>query len=160
MWHRGGHNAAAHAVCEECLRRGHDATFLELYDLRSRRLTHGSSHVYVWSVRHKAVFKGLYHLGDSVSRHLSVMSPVYHFNAVSSDKLGECIDGGGFDVVVTPHLFAGEALTALRAMGRLLGYLWWAWRPITLAFPSGARRGLTATSYLTQTAWTISSHTV
>lgn len=117
----GGHNAAAHAVCEECLRRGHDATFLELYDLRSHRLTHGSSHVYVWSVRHKAVFKGLYHLGDSVSRHLSVMSPVYHFNAISSDKLGEYIDAGGFDAVVTSHLFAAEALTALRIHGGLSG---------------------------------------
>jgi len=114
----GGHNAAAHAVCEDLEAHGHVATFLELYDLRSHRATRRASGLYVWSTRHPSVFGGTYRIGDSFNRHVNHRSPVYYHNRRSSGLLETAIAEGGYQAVVATHLFAAEALTALRIHGR------------------------------------------
>lgn len=117
----GGHNAAAQAVCENLTAHGHSACFLELYELRSHRLTRYSSSLYTWSTRRSPVFGSIYKVGDRLSRRLQGSkgkSVVYHFNDISSQKLARYLHDGGYEAVVATHLFAAEALTALRLRGQ------------------------------------------
>ena len=77
-------------------------------------ISNNISKAYNYSIRGK-LFYHLYNIGDFVSNHLTrVKSPVYYANRLYADKLYQYICRYNYDAIVAVHLFAAEALTALK----------------------------------------------
>ena len=117
-----GHNAAGRAVYENLTDRGIEAEFVNMMALMGDKVDRAVSGTYVKSTRIPFVFHTIYRIGGAVSRllyNMHVKSPVYLANRKCCGKLGDYIEEKEFDVVVTPHLFCAETLTALKRSGRL-----------------------------------------
>ena len=70
--------------------------------------------LYIRSTRHNGkVFKGIYHLGELYQK-TKLKSPVYQLNWLNKKKLYAYIKENAYDYVVTTHLFAAQALTAIK----------------------------------------------
>lgn len=110
----GGHNSAGHAVEQELQRRGHRATMLDPYELKSAELAKAVGSIYVKMVQTvPGVFGEAYKLGDMV-RKIPGKSPVYTVNIGMAKRMYTYIRKEGFDAVVMPHLFPAEILTYLK----------------------------------------------
>ncbi len=113
----GGHNAAARAVKEELLRRGHNAVMLDPYTLDP---TWKAAHVggfYVFTAKYfPYAFGAAYCLGTWLSR-LPITSPMYFANRKAARKLGEYLKENRYDVIAMTHFYAAEMVTYLRRKG-------------------------------------------
>lgn len=110
----GGHNSAAKAVQEALLNMEVQADFLEYLDIINPKIKDKVNNLYLKStIGEGQVFKHVYHLGELYEK-TKLKSPVYGLNAFSKKKLYRYIMENKYDYVVTTHLFAAEALTALR----------------------------------------------
>ena len=110
----GGHNSAAKAVQEALINQGVQADFLEYLDIIDSKIKDKINNLYLKStVGEGQVFKQVYHLGELYEK-TKLKSPVYGLNSFSKKKLYRYIIENKYDYVVTTHLFAAEALTALK----------------------------------------------
>lgn len=110
----GGHNSAALAVQENLQDRGIKADFIEYLDIINERLKNGVNKLYINSTRlNGRIFKRVYRLGELYSK-TKLISPVYGLNRLNKKRLYRYITENGYDFVVTTHLFAAQALTAIK----------------------------------------------
>lgn len=116
----GGHHAAAEAVREELVSRGHHADFLDPYALSGTGMDAKVGNCYVKCVQKAPkLFGGIYRLGN-LYRELPGKSPVYWVNTRVADDMQEYLKEHSYDVILTTHIFSGEILTHLRKRGVIL----------------------------------------
>ena len=114
-----GHNTAGRAVLEELRRQGVPCEMKDVLLFAGQRTSRVVSNAYVKiTTRSPLVFRWLYRAGEAI-RSDRLHSPVYFANTLYADNLLHYIEEQGFDRVLTPHLFAAEALTSLRRRGKL-----------------------------------------
>ena len=109
-----GHNSSAKAIKTymDCV--GLDSKIEDTLAIASPAVSARVSKAYNYSIRGR-LFYNLYNVGDFVSNHLTrVKSPVYYANRLYADKLYQYICRYNCDAIVAVHLFAAEALTALK----------------------------------------------
>ncbi len=110
----GGHNTAARAIQEELLERGIKADFKEYLEIINPDLKDRVNNLYIKSTnKNGKVFKRVYHLGKIYEK-TGLKSPVYFFNSLSKKKLYTYIKENGYSFIITTHLFAAQALTAIK----------------------------------------------
>lgn len=110
----GGHNSAALAIKESFVEKGIEANFVEYLDIISHRIKNGVNKLYLSSTKRQgAVFKRVYKLGELYSK-TRLISPVYGLNKLSKKKLYKYIQENGYNYIITTHLFAAQALTAIK----------------------------------------------
>ena len=113
----GGHDSAGRAVLEEMKRRGHHATMLNPYTLKSKKLSGSIDHTYISMVQHAPdAFGAIYKIGD-LYRHLPFRSPVYFVNHAMDAVMEEYFEEHPVDVVLMPHLFPAEIMTNMKLHG-------------------------------------------
>ena len=110
----GGHNSAAQAVQEAMINQGIDADFMEYLDIVNSGVRDKVNNMYLkTTVKEGKTFKVVYKLGELYEKtHLK--SPVYGLNSLNSEKLYKYIEDNGYQYIVTTHLFAAQALTAIK----------------------------------------------
>ncbi len=109
-----GHNAAAYAMAEEFERRGWTYEVADPIGIRSKKASEAVCSWYNGIIRRTPkVFGAFYHAGRAVSS-LPVKSPVYLANKSYAKRILYYVEKGGFDAVLSTHLFGMEALTALK----------------------------------------------
>ena len=113
-----GHNAAGRAVYEVLKEAGEDCLFLDMLSLIGPKASRRVSQTYV-KITTKAprVFEALYKAGQWISspKH---KSPVYWVNQLYKQKVLNFLLKEKIDVVITPHLFPAQTLTALKERGK------------------------------------------
>ena len=113
----GGHDSAGKAVLEEMKRRGHHATMLNPYTLKSAKLSGSIDHTYISTVQHAPdAFGAIYKIGD-MYRHLPFRSPVYFVNRAMDSVMQEYFEAHPVDIVLMPHLFPAEIMTNMKLHG-------------------------------------------
>ena len=113
----GGHNAAAAAIANELRSRGHQVEILDPYALVGDRLAITISNAYIRLVQKlPGAFGCLYFIANLV-RKLPFVSPVYLINRKMSKYMHQFLAKRHFDVIVMPHLFPAEILTAMKKKG-------------------------------------------
>lgn len=116
----GGHNAAAEAIAEELRARGHKAEILDPYALVGRGLAISVSNAYIRLVQKlPGAFGCLYGLANLI-RKLPFVSPVYLINRKMSTYMHDFLAKRNFDVIIMPHLFPAEIVTAIKKKGQKL----------------------------------------
>lgn len=110
----GGHNSAALAIQEAFIEKGLQADFIEYLSIINPKVKNGINHLYIQSTNGNGkVFKVVYRLGELYQK-TRLKSPVYQLNRMNKKKLYEYITSHGYDYVITTHLFAAQALTAIK----------------------------------------------
>ncbi len=110
----GGHNTAAKAIQEELIEKGINADFKEYLEIINPKLKDGINNLYIKSTnKNGKVFKKAYYLG-TVYEKTKLKSPVYFLNSLNKDKLYRYIKDNHYNFIVTTHLFAAQALTAIK----------------------------------------------
>ena len=113
----GGHDSAGKAVLEEMKRRGHHATMMNPYTLKSEKLSGSIDHTYISTVQHAPdAFGAIYKIGD-MYRHLPFRSPVYFVNRAMDAVMKEYLEAHPVDIVLMPHLFPAEIMTNMKLHG-------------------------------------------
>ena len=113
----GGHNSAGRAILEEMTNRGHHATMINPYTLKSTRIANGIDKSYLLLAKKSPrAFGTVYKLGD-MYRKLPFRSPVYFFNKAMYFELENYLANNHFDVVLMPHVFPAEILTGIKKKG-------------------------------------------
>lgn len=113
-----GHNAAGKAVYEKFIQKGIDCDFADTLAIAGMKVSGIVNKSYVGiTTSSPKVFGFIYSLGRAVSdlntNTLRCKSPVYSANTLYRKKLADYITNGGYNVIVTPHLFPAECLTSL-----------------------------------------------
>lgn len=110
----GGHNSAALAVQENLLEKGISADFIEYLDIINKKIKNGVNKLYIHSTKMQGkIFKRIYQLGE-LYRKTNLRSPVYALNRLNKKKLYQYIRKNKYNYIVTTHLFAAQALTAIK----------------------------------------------
>ncbi len=113
----GGHDAAGNAIAEELTRRGHHAVMFNPYTLQSEQLAERINRVYITAARKAPLMFGAAYNIAQLYRQLPFRSPVYFANCAMTSVLQEYLSGHHFDIIITPHLFPAEIITAMRQKG-------------------------------------------
>lgn len=110
----GGHNSAAHAVEDELIKRGHEVTFLDPYNLINDKAADkvGGAYIKLVQVAPKA-FGSLYFAGEMVSK-IPIMSPVYYVNGAVAYLMKKYLQKNEFDGIIMSHLYPAEMITMLK----------------------------------------------
>lgn len=110
----GGHNSAALAIQETLLDRGIEANFVEYLDIVNLKLKEAINHLYIRTTHGNGrVFKTVYRLGELYQK-TKLKSPIYQLNYLNRKKLYQYIQEHEYNYVITTHLFAAQALTAIK----------------------------------------------
>lgn len=110
----GGHNSAALAIQENLKEKDIHADFVEYLDIISKRIKAGVNKLYIKSTKMNGkIFKRVYRLGELYSK-TNLISPVYGLNRLNKKKLYKFIKENEYNYIVTTHLFAAQALTAIK----------------------------------------------
>lgn len=110
----GGHNSAALAIQENLTEKGLQADFIEYLSIINPKIKNGINKLYIKStVGNGKAFKVVYRLGELYQK-TKLKSPVYGLNRLNKNKLYQYIKQNQYDYIVTTHLFAAEALTAIK----------------------------------------------
>ena len=110
----GGHNIAAKAVQEDLISKGIVADFAEYLEIINPKLKDRVNNLYIRSTRKNGkVFKKVYRLGE-IYQKTKLKSPVYLLNGLNKKRLYKYIIDNDYGYVVTTHLFAAQALTAVK----------------------------------------------
>ena len=113
----GGHDAAAGAVADEMTRRGHHAVLLNPYTLHSRQLAETINRIYIAAARKAPRAYGAAYSAAQLYRRLPFNSPVYFANRCMTSVMEEYLAENHFDIIITPHLFPAEIVTAMKHKG-------------------------------------------
>lgn len=113
----GGHNSAAHAVEDELIKRGHEVTFLDPYNLINDKAADkvGGAYIKLVQLAPKA-FGSLYFAGEMVSK-IPIMSPVYYVNGAVAYRMKKYLESNEFDGIIMSHLYPAEMITMLKRRG-------------------------------------------
>lgn len=111
----GGHNAASAALRRELESRGHICAVADALSFGPKHFSEAISHLHTIAYRY---FPKIYGAGyrkkeERVLRE-DETSFEYKMNAICVPRLYRYLLQGGFDAVVTPHVFPAEMLTRLR----------------------------------------------
>lgn len=110
----GGHNSAAKAIQENLIEKNVQADFIEYLDVVNVRTRDRINNLYLnLTLGNGKIFKGVYHLGE-IYQKTKLKSPVYTLNSLSRNKLYRYIVKNNYKYIVTTHLFAAQALTAIK----------------------------------------------
>lgn len=110
----GGHNTAAKAIQEELLSRNIKADFKEYLEIINPKLKDQINNLYIKSTnKNGKIFKKAYSLGKIYEK-TKLKSPVYLLNSLNKEKLYKYIKDNQYNFIVTTHLFAAQALTAIK----------------------------------------------
>lgn len=109
-----GHNSAAYAVAEALDRAGAAHELVDPLTFRSQRTAKLVTASYNGIIKKTPAAFGLIYRAGALYSSTRLVSPVYYANARYAGALRDYIDANRFDAVVTTHLFAMEALTAMR----------------------------------------------
>ncbi len=110
----GGHNTAAKAIQEELLSKNIQADFKEYLEIIDSKLKDEINNLYIKSTnKNGKIFKNVYNLGKIYEK-TNLKSPVYFLNSLSKEKLYNYIQNNQYQFVITTHLFAAQALTAIK----------------------------------------------
>lgn len=109
-----GHNSAAAAVREAFLRHGHDCVIADPLQFGRKHTAGVVAATYNGIIKNApGAFGAIYKAGDLYSA-TGLTSPIYFANTLYAKHLRGYIEENGFSAVVCTHLFAMEALTALK----------------------------------------------
>ena len=115
----GGHNSAAKAILEELLSQGLEADFMEYLEIINTNLKNKVNEIYLKSTNNEGkTFKVAYKLGE-IYQKTNIKSPVYGLNQLNKNKLYDYIKRNGYEYIITTHLFAAQALTAIKKEHRI-----------------------------------------
>lgn len=110
----GGHNSAAKAVQEELINQGIQADFMEYLDIINTNVKETVNKMYLRTTTNQGkVFKVVYKLGELYQK-TNLKSPIYGLNQLNKNKLYNYIKENDYQYIVTTHLFAAQALTAIK----------------------------------------------
>ncbi len=110
----GGHNTAAKAIQEELLARNIETDFKEYLEIINPKLKDSINNLYIRSTNKSGrIFKKVYSLGKIYEK-TKLKSPVYVLNSLNKQKLYKYIKDNKYNFVITTHLFAAQALTAIK----------------------------------------------
>ena len=110
----GGHNSAAKAIKEGLQEKNIQADFKEYLGIINPKIKKGINRLYIKStIGNGKIFKRVYKLGELYQK-TRLKSPVYRLNSLSKNKLYQYIKDNNYDYIVTTHLFAAQALTAIK----------------------------------------------
>lgn len=110
----GGHNSAARAIQEGLLEKGIIADYIEYLDIINSKTKDKINKLYLKTTNGNGkVFKVVYKLGELYEK-TNLKSPVYRLNSLSKKKLFKYITENQYEYVITTHLFAAQALTAIK----------------------------------------------
>ncbi len=109
-----GHNSAAKAVYDNLKGKNTECEIRDVLSFKSERAARRAAEVYSAVIkRAPLLFGAAYVLGGLYDR-AGLPSPIYYSNAKYAEKLCGYITSNGFDCVICTHLFAMEAMTAVR----------------------------------------------
>ena len=109
-----GHNSAAKAVYDNLKGKNTECEIRDVLSFKSERAARRAAEVYSAVIkRAPLLFGAAYVLGGLYDR-AGLPSPIYYSNAKYAEKLYRYIASNGFDCVICTHLFAMEAMTAVR----------------------------------------------
>lgn len=109
-----GHNSSAKAIKIHMDKLCLDSEIKDTLSIASPAISNMVSKAYNYSIKGK-LFYNLYSIGDFVSNHLTwVKSPIYYANKLYAGKLYKHICRYNYDAIIAVHLFAAEALTAIK----------------------------------------------
>lgn len=109
-----GHNSSAKALKVSMDKQRIDSEIVDVLSFAGRKISRRVSQIYNYSIK-GTLFRNLYRIGELVSNHLKgLKSPVYYANRIYAFELYRFILKNGYDAVVAVHLFAAEALTAIK----------------------------------------------
>ncbi len=110
----GGHNTAARAIQEELIARNIKTDFKEYLEIINPKLKDEINNLYIKSTNQNGkIFKKVYNLGKIYEK-TKLKSPVYLLNSLNKDKLYKYIKDNKYNFIITTHLFAAQALTAIK----------------------------------------------
>lgn len=110
----GGHNTAARAIQEDLKANGIQADFIEYLEIINSKVKDKVNKLYIKSTRKNGkIFKNVYKLGELYEK-TKLKSPVYILNSLNKNRLYEYIVENHYKYVITTHLFAAQALTAIK----------------------------------------------
>ena len=110
----GGHNSAAKAVKQALNAKNIQADFKEYLEITRPNLKDTVNNLYINSTNNEGkVFKHVYNLGKLYQK-TKLKSPIYTLNKLNGNKLYYYIENNFYNYVVTTHLFAAQALTAIK----------------------------------------------
>ena len=102
------------AIRESLISKGIEADFIEYLDIINPTIKNSVNNLYIKSTGgNGSVFKTVYHLGKLYQK-TNLKSPVYGLNSLNKNKLYQYIKNNGYSYVVTTHLFAAQALSAIK----------------------------------------------
>lgn len=109
-----GHNSAARAIEAELINRGIECEVKDTYSFKGEKAQKRVSSRYTTIITRFPLFFGfLYKIGGLYDS-LRLPSPVYAMNACYAGKLNAYIIENKFNCVICTHLYAMEAMTAVR----------------------------------------------
>lgn len=110
----GGHNSATKAIRESLIEKGIEANFVEYLDIINPKIKESVNHLYLKTTdKNGKVFKVVYRLGELYEK-TRLKSPVYRLNSLNKKRLYQYISENEYQYVITTHLFAAQALTAIK----------------------------------------------
>lgn len=109
-----GHNSAAYAIMEALARHGIECTLTDPLKFRSDRTARLVASAYNSIIRKTPKVFGVIYRAGSIYSASKLPSPVYQANSLYAERLRAYLTDNNFDAVITTHLFAMEALTAIR----------------------------------------------
>lgn len=113
----GGHHAAAQAMREEMISRGHHVDVLDPYTLLGKEMDVKVGNCYVKCAQKlPKLFGAVYKIGN-LYRRLPGKSPVYWVNKKTADCMQEYLAKHSYDVIFMTHIFPGEILAHLSKRG-------------------------------------------
>ena len=113
----GGHNAAGSAIKEELTRRGHHVEMFDPYALIGSGLEATVGNSYIRTAQKAPLLFGLIYLLGEIVRKIPLRSPVYHINRLMIRPMRRYLSAHHYDVIVMPHLFPAEIMTAMKYHG-------------------------------------------
>lgn len=114
-----GHNSAARAVAEAAARQGSETEIFDPIDLKSRRQSQMVDKSYNLMITYiPSLFGAIYRAGGAYES-TGLPSPLYTYNSTYAEELAGKIEAGGYDAVISTHLYGMEALSAIRRKGLL-----------------------------------------
>ena len=110
----GGHNSAAKAVKESLEEKGLEVDFIEYLDIVNPRIRKEINNLYIRTTKGNGkIFKVVYKLREMYQK-TNLKSPVYALNFLNKKRLYQYIKENNYKYVITTHLFAAQALTAIK----------------------------------------------
>lgn len=110
----GGHNSAAKAIKESLEEKGLDVDFVEYLDIVNPKTRKKVNNLYIKTTKGNGkIFKVVYKLGEMYQK-TNLKSPVYALNFLNKKRLYQYIVENEYKYIITTHLFAAQALTAIK----------------------------------------------